>query len=640
MDIASEKNTIRTQAQAARRAIGDDRRAALSSAACMKLASYLDERLGAAPGSQPVVAIYQATGDELSLEEAALWLYARGAKVAFPCTRSAERMDFFVVDEATWRDASLPFLAQPGRFFSDARFEGIEQVSPDRIDAIVVPGSAFDLQGMRVGSGAGCYDRYLPHVREDCHVAGVAFDEQIFQHVPAGKHDHAVHAVVTPTRIITPPSVFDPIAYINEPRWRQVKPGLERIAELLERLGRPQDRTRFVHVAGTNGKGSTCSYLARILQEAGYKTGLFTSPYILRFEDRIRVNGEEIPYAKLDGVTRAVRDAATSMVDDGLEHPTEFELMCAVAFEHFARERCDIVVAEVGLGGRLDATNVIERPEACVITRIGIDHTAILGDTLEQIAGEKAGIIKSGAPVVSYPQDPEAMAVVERAARAKGCTLTVADFSQLSSLPLDEAFERRFSYRGTSYTTELLGSYQPENAAVAIDVVDALRSRGWNIPSEAVRSGIAHTAWPGRFEIASRNPVFIIDGGHNPQGARALASSLHDIDAAGRTVFLMGFLADKDVDSMLDELVGLGAGFVCIAPPSPRAMPAEELAQRIRNHVDRTGAPVRACGSVDEALNQAFALARTLDGAPVCACGSLYSIADIRHAATAKGIVR
>ena len=244
---------------------------------------------------------------------------------------------------------------------------------------------------------------------------------------------------------------FDPIAYINTPRWQASRLGLERIRELLERLGRPQDRLKFVHVAGTNGKGSICAYLASILSAAGYRTGMFTSPYIERFEERIRVDGAMISPDELRDVTLAVREHAEAMAEETGDHPTEFELMTAVALEHFARFGCDIVVLEVGLGGRLDSTNVIDAPEACVIARIGLDHTALLGNTLAAIAGEKAGIIKEGSAVVSWPQEPEAMAVIEHAAAEHGCELRVPDFAQLEEGAIrweDGASPfRSFSYR-------------------------------------------------------------------------------------------------------------------------------------------------------------------------------------------------
>ena len=209
---------------------------------------------------------------------------------------------------------------------------------------------------------------------------------------------------------------FDPVAWINTPRWQTSRLGLDRMVDLLDRMGRPQDDLRFVHVAGTNGKGSTCAYLASMLQAAGLCVGLFTSPYILRFEERIRVNGCDIAQGELARAVEAVRPHAEAMEAVCGDHPTEFELMAAVALEHFRACKCDIVVLEVGLGGRLDATNVIDAPEASVICRIGLDHTDLLGSTLAAIAAEKAGIVKPGAPVVSWPQEPEAMEVVEAAA--------------------------------------------------------------------------------------------------------------------------------------------------------------------------------------------------------------------------------
>ncbi|MDR0514499.1 MAG: hypothetical protein LBG81_04990, partial [Coriobacteriaceae bacterium] len=221
---------------------------------------------------------------------------------------------------------------------------------------------------------------------------------------------------------------FDPVAYISEPHWLESRLGLDRIQGLLDSLGKPQERLRFVHVAGTNGKGSTCAFLAHILQEAGFRTGLFTSPHIMEFSDRIQVDGTPISSDELLSVTLAVKEKADAMSD----HPTEFEIMTAVALEHFARRKCDIVVFEVGLGGRLDATNVVDAPELCVITPVGFDHTEVLGTTLGAIAWEKAGIIKQGVPLVSWPQEKEAMDVISQAAAERQAKLTIVDFACLS----------------------------------------------------------------------------------------------------------------------------------------------------------------------------------------------------------------
>lgn len=426
---------------------------------------------------------------------------------------------------------------------------------------------------------------------------------------------------------------FDPIAYINEPRWQESRLGLERTIDLLNRMGRPQDRLKFVHVAGTNGKGSTCAFLASVLQKAGYRTGLFTSPYILQFEERIRVNGENIPSDDLRDVTLFVREHAEAMADETGEHPTEFELMTAVAFEHFARSECDIVVCEVGLGGRLDSTNVIAAPEACVIVRIGLDHIDFLGDTPAAIAREKAGIIKTGSPVVSWPQeDAGARQSIEEAAAACGCEITYPDFSALSVHHAIENGVRSFTYKGCDYRTRLLASYQPYNAALAIEVAGALRTRGWNISDQALDEGIASTYWPGRFEIVSENePTIIVDGGHNKQGAAALADSLRDVFPNQKVTFVMSVLADKDYRHMIREVVPFASAFVCATPPNPRSLPAEELAKAIREEAqgasDLEVVPV-------ETFTQAFEEARRLAGSQgiICAFGSLYSIADIKAA--------
>lgn len=441
---------------------------------------------------------------------------------------------------------------------------------------------------------------------------------------------------------------FDPIAYINTPRWQASRLGLDRIRELLERLGRPQDRLKFVHVAGTNGKGSICAYLASILNAAGHRTGMFTSPYIERFEERIRVDGAMISPDELRDVTLAVREHAEAMAEETGDHPTEFELMTAVALEHFARCGCDIVVLEVGLGGRLDSTNVIDAPEACVIARIGLDHTALLGNTLAAIAGEKAGIIKEGSAVVSWPQESEAMAVIEHAAAEHGCELRVPDFAQLEEGAIrweDGASPfRSFSYREwTDLRTGILGSYQPQNATVALEVVSVLRGRGWHIPDEAVRAGVARTRWPGRFEIVEGGSspdgfAIVVDGGHNPQGARALADSLAEVFPGRKPVFVIGVLEDKDYPRMLEDVLPLGSAFVCVTPDNPRALPAHKLARAIR----WTGQDLLGCSAcvnpvVARDFEDAIRRARELadPDALICAFGSLYSVAALKEAVRA-----
>ena len=426
--------------------------------------------------------------------------------------------------------------------------------------------------------------------------------------------------------------------YIHSVQWRGQKPGLERIRTLLAHLGHPEEGLKFVHIGGTNGKGSTAALMDSVLRAAGYRTGLYTSPFLNRFNERIRVDGREISDEALEEIVDELRPFADAMED----LPSEFELVTAVAMVYFQRQGCDIVVLEVGLGGRLDSTNVIDAPEAAVIARIGLDHTKLLGTTLAAIAGEKAGIVKPGSAVVSWPQDAEAMAVVEAAAAAADDTLTVPDFSRLAVGAVDwnapGAPVRSFSYgRFANLRTKLLGSYQPSNAALAIETAVALRERGWRISDEAVRQGVADAAWPGRFEIVRAGegePTIVVDGGHNPQGAQALVDSLVDVFPGRKPVFIIGVLEDKDYPVMLETVLPHGSAFVAVAPDNPRALPASKLARAIR----WTGQDLLGCSAcvnpyVARDMADALAHARELAGPDglICSFGSLYSVGALKE---------
>lgn len=418
--------------------------------------------------------------------------------------------------------------------------------------------------------------------------------------------------------------MFDPVAYINEPRWRKTSLGLSRTALLMEKLGNPQRDFAVIHVAGTNGKGSTCAYLDAMLRSDGRKTGLFTSPYIERFEERIRVDGEDISPADLLEATLAVREAAEAVEAETGEHPTEFELMFAVGCVHFSRSGCDAAVIEVGLGGALDATNVVE-PALAVITAIGLDHTDILGDTLEEIAGEKTGIVKPGVPVVSYPQAPEAASVVRRRCEELGCPLTVSDFSALDIGTIDRTGRRLFTYKGVAYETGMLALYQPENAAVAIDGAAA-----FGVSGPPIRAGVAAARWPGRFEVLGRAPLFVVDGSHNPQGAWALRKSLEELlgDSGASATFVMGVLADKDYPAMVEAVLPLAERFVVYTPDNPRALEARALASEIARQ-DET-ADVTVALSAADAVRAA--LEKKGPEGVVAAFGTLYAIGDIKRA--------
>lgn len=437
---------------------------------------------------------------------------------------------------------------------------------------------------------------------------------------------------------------FDAEAYLNEPRWDRSSLGLERITRLLDELDRPQQAMAIVHVAGTNGKGSVCAYLSSMLQAAGYRTGLFTSPAVLGFADRVQVDGQPIGSDDLREATLRVREAAEAVEGALGEHPTEFELMAAVGFEQFRAQGCDIAVVEVGLGGRLDATNVVE-PEACVIARIGLDHTSILGGTLAAIAGEKAGIVKPGAPVVSWPQAPAAMAVIEEACATAGCALRVPDLGQLEVGPIsweDARALRPFSYQGQSFATGMLGAYQPANAALAIEAAQLLASRGWGLGPAAIAQGIRDARWPGRFEVLGMQggnaAALVLDGGHNPQGAQALVESLEDalggMKLAGRVAFVMGAMADKDYHAMLRAIAPLAGRLIAYAPDSPRALEAAQLAAAAVEELP-SGVAVEAAPGPEEAIARACSGAGA--GDVVVAFGSLYGIAACREAAESLG---
>jgi len=412
------------------------------------------------------------------------------------------------------------------------------------------------------------------------------------------------------------------IAYIHTYQWEKHAPGLERMRCLLCALGDPQKKLKFIHVAGTNGKGSTCAMLASVLREAGYRVGLNTSPYIMTFHERIRVNGEMISDESLADLTERVRPVAEAME----EHPTEFELITAIALQYFVEQRCDIVVLEVGLGGALDASNVIDCPEVAVLTAMGMDHMAILGNTMTEIAAAKAGIIKDGGCVVSCGGCAEADAVFRKTCAARGASLREVDFERLTVLQagLEGAVFDFGAHKDLHLP--LVGLYQTQNAALALTALEVLAEKGWNIPEDAIRRGLTAVRWPARFEVLRRAPLFLLDGAHNAHGIRAAAESLAALLPAGKAVMVLGVLADKDVEDMLDRLAPLAAQAFVIRPDSPRAMRAEDLCALLQ----RRGVEAQVCQTVEQAVEQAIRAAGP-DGA-VCALGSLYMSGAVREA--------
>ena len=412
------------------------------------------------------------------------------------------------------------------------------------------------------------------------------------------------------------------IEYIHSVCWKGSVPGLGRTQALLEKMGNPEKKLKFVHIAGTNGKGSTAAMTASILRKAGYRTGLYTSPYIYRFHERMQVDGMEITDEELSAVTEYVKPLAQSLK----ETPTEFELVCCIAFEYFVRKGCDIVVLEVGMGGAFDATNVIETPEVAVITNIGLDHTEVLGDTLEKIAQTKSGIFKDNGHAVVYRGTPSVEAVFERVCAVRNTALVKADFASLKL--------KKHSLDGQVFdcgdrkdlVLPLLGDHQLHNASVVLSVVDTLKQIGWNISEQNIRDGLRDVQWPGRFDIVSRSPLFIIDGGHNPQCIEALVKNIEDYLKDRKVIAITGVLADKDYADMYVPVMPYVHKFVCITPPNPRKLEAMELAKYLREKgADAVGSETIEDG-VKLALREAGA-----DGVILC-FGSLYSIGSIRDA--------
>ena len=410
------------------------------------------------------------------------------------------------------------------------------------------------------------------------------------------------------------------LKYIHSINWCFCKPGLERIAELCHRLGDPQKHLKFVHVAGTNGKGSTSSMLESVLREAGYKTGLYTSPYIREFNERMRINGQNIANGELAEITSDIRPIADSMTDK----PTEFELITAVAFEYFHRNKCDIVILEAGMGGRLDSTNIIDTPILSVITGISLDHTAFLGDTVAKIAAEKAGIIKKGVHVLYGGIDTDAKNVICERAAELGAPISCVDYQKLSikEMTLDGTVFDFSEHKDMRIS--LLGEYQPRNAAIVLSAIDILRREGFDISDRAVREGLSAARWAARFEIISKDPLVIFDGAHNAEGISAAVRSIKSYFCDEKVYVLTGVLKDKDYHAIAKDISSIASRAFTMTPDNPRALEAQEYADVL----SQNGVKALAYGSIESALTAAKDQAKK-DGKTLVCLGSLYTYCSI-----------
>ena len=403
----------------------------------------------------------------------------------------------------------------------------------------------------------------------------------------------------------------------------QIDLGLERMLQLMERLGNPHRQFKSIHIAGTNGKGSTAVFIASILKEGGYKTGLYTSPHLEKFNERVQISGELIADHEVESISAEIKSAAKGLPAGEL---TYFELTTALAFLYFARKKVDLAVIEVGLGGRLDATNIIS-PLLSVITPVALDHADYLGSTLSSVAAEKGGIIKKEVPFIIGRQEKEVEGILRKIGSDKASKV----YSLNSDFDFMEAGDGIFDFRGLEgnikgLQTSLYGRHQMENAALALAAVEVLNRYQYSIDESALREGIKGAFWPGRFEVLSEDPHIILDGAHNPAGARRLAEALNEKFGGDKGVLVAGFMDDKDYCGMLKELSPCASHLILTKPQQERSFDpqmAMEGARKIANHSNVIVIP-----SMKDAINEGIMLAK--DKRFIIITGSLYGVGEAR----------
>lgn len=419
------------------------------------------------------------------------------------------------------------------------------------------------------------------------------------------------------------------IEFIRAVHNNGTKLGLQRNGRLTELLGRPQNSYKIVHVAGTNGKGSTCNMLHDVLMASGYKTGLFISPHLEEFTERIQINKVPIDRDSLARIATLVKEKIEIMYSEGYDELTEFEIITAIGFKYFEEQKIDILVLEVGMGGRHDASNVIEKSLVSVITTIGLDHTEFIGDTLEKIALEKAGIIKENSNVVIYPQDEIIKNVIREEAKLKNSAVYEADVNNIRLICSDlsgQTFEylKKDVFDLPELKINFLGTHQLYNAATALSALEVLKHIGLNVTEESIKEGLANCRYAGRFEIISKDPVIILDGGHNQNGIEHFSKTINENFKNKKIVLFYGMLKDKNPETVLDYLIPLCEKVYTLTPDSHRAMSADEITGLIKNRYDISVTPLN---NFDEALE----IIQELNPDDVAAfVGSLYLIGEAR----------
>lgn len=409
--------------------------------------------------------------------------------------------------------------------------------------------------------------------------------------------------------------------------------GLERTFRLLELLGSPQEKIKLIHIAGTNGKGSTTAMVTKILRGFGYKVGMYTSPYLEEFEERIQINGEKIKKDTLVTLLGEVKIAIDKVIEEGYEHPTEFEIITALMFLHFYNEKVDYGVIEVGLGGRLDSTNVLT-PKVSVITSISLDHMNILGDSLKDIAKEKAGIIKEGIPVILYPQEKEVEEVILKVAEEKNSKVYFVkkENGKLIDINYEDLYQNlQIKTYKNMYTIKLplLGEYQILNLGVALNTIEVLcEVENISIDKSIIEKSLQDVNWIGRLEVLGKKPTIVIDGAHNIDAIKALRKNVEKYFKYNKIYLLLGILADKQVQEMIEEITPLAEKVYALTPHSERA----ELSEDLKKEIEKCNSNVVALENYEEALLLAVKEANEED--LILISGSLYMIGDMRKIIT------
>ena len=417
-------------------------------------------------------------------------------------------------------------------------------------------------------------------------------------------------------------------AYIDDSAKYGSVLGLDNMREMLARLGNPQDALPYVHVAGTNGKGSVIAYLYRTLTGAGYKVGRYISPTLYSYRERLEIAGEKISREKFAKHVTTISQAIARMTEAGLNHPTPFEIETAAAFLYFKEENCDLVLLETGMGGNLDATNIVKTTKLAILVSISMDHMSFLGKTLEEIAEKKAGIIKSGCHVVTTKQQPDAARVIKDTCSRLEVPCVVSDPDE-AVLEAESVFGQRFSYKGEEFEISLAGVYQKENAVLALNALEELDQLGWHTTMEQRKDGLFHTSWKGRFTVICKKPLFIVDGAHNAGAADKMAESIRHYFKGKNLIYIMGVFADKEYNLVLEKTAHFAEKIYTIeTPDNPRALPAEELAKAARVY----NSSAESTKSIKEAVEKAFHYADGDKDSVILAFGSLSFIGELTRA--------